>query len=110
MSVDGVRHDPRRDVATRVSDLPAADLLGCPARAFGRVQGRGDLGAAPPTGRPAAAGRPSPPVGGESSLSSAMARILSTTRRRHLFVTPGTLLRWHTDLVKRRWTFTRRRA
>jgi hypothetical protein len=27
-----------RDVATRVSDLPAADLLGCSASAFGRVK------------------------------------------------------------------------
>src|SRR4030088_333978 len=40
---------------------------------------------------------------------SALARILSTARRRQLFATPGTLLRWHADLVKRRWTFTRRR-
>jgi hypothetical protein len=29
-----------RDVATRVPDLPAADLLGCSARAFRRIQGR----------------------------------------------------------------------
>ncbi|MEV4020035.1 hypothetical protein AB0J35_57120 [Nonomuraea angiospora] len=25
-----------------------------------------------------------------------------------MFVTPGTLLRWHADLVRRRWTFKRR--
>ena len=39
-----------------------------------------------------------------------MARMLSTTSRRHLFVTPGTLLRWHADLVTRRWTFRRQRS
>src|SRR3981081_242312 len=45
----------------------------------------------------------------DGAAISALARILSTARRRQLFVTPGTLLRWHADLVKRRWTFTRRR-
>jgi hypothetical protein len=35
--------------------------------------------------------------------------MLTATRRRHLFVTPGTLLRWHANLVKRQWTFPRRR-
>jgi putative transposase len=36
-------------------------------------------------------------------------RRLSTTRRRQLslVVTPRTILRWHADLVKRRWTNTR---
>jgi hypothetical protein len=37
-----------------------------------------------------------------------MARLLSPSGRRRLFVTPGTLLRWHADLVRRRWTFKRR--
>jgi transposase InsO family protein len=45
----------------------------------------------------------------DRAILSALARILSTTRRQHLFVTPGTLLRWHADLVKRRWSFRRRR-
>src|SRR4030088_877237 len=47
------------------------------------------------------------PSWADRAVISALARILSRTRRRHLFVTPGTLLRWHADLVKRRWTFTR---
>ena len=38
-----------------------------------------------------------------------LARLLPTARRGQLFITPGTLLRWHADLVKRRWTFQRRR-
>jgi transposase len=49
------------------------------------------------------------PSWADRAIISALARILSTTRRRHLFVTPGTLLRWHAHLVKRRWTFKRQR-
>src|ERR1700716_655305 len=45
----------------------------------------------------------------DRAIISALARILSRTRRRHLFVTPGTLLRWHAHLVTRRWTFKRQR-
>src|SRR4030088_672720 len=50
------------------------------------------------------------PSWADRAVISALARMLSTTRRRHLFVTPGTLLRWHADLVKRRWTFKRQRS
>src|SRR3981081_3043756 len=49
------------------------------------------------------------PSWADRAVISALARILSTARRRHLFITPDTLLRWHADLVKRRWTFPRRR-
>ncbi|MEU6789350.1 hypothetical protein ABZ912_60095 [Nonomuraea angiospora] len=41
-------------------------------------------------------------------MISALARLLSPAGRRRLFVTPGTLLRRHADLVRRRWTFKRR--
>jgi putative transposase len=43
---------------------------------------------------------------------AALTRRLSTTHRRQLslVVTPRTLLRWHADLVKRRWTYARRTA
>src|SRR4030081_1791097 len=107
MSVDEVRHDPCRDVATRVSDLPAADLLGCSACAFRHVQGRPDPGVATPTGRPAASGRQAATVVGGSSrhqrTGPGTVHDPSPAAVRH----PGTLLRWHADLVKRRWTFTR---
>jgi transposase InsO family protein len=49
------------------------------------------------------------PSWADRAVISALARLLSTARRRHLFVTPGTLVRWHADLVKRRWTYQRRR-
>src|SRR4030081_2372804 len=49
------------------------------------------------------------PSWADRAVISALARILSTACRRQLFVTPGTLLRWHADLIKRRWTFTRQR-
>jgi transposase len=49
------------------------------------------------------------PCWADRALLSALARLLPKARRRQLFVTPGTLLRWHADLVRRRWTAKRRR-
>jgi hypothetical protein len=46
------------------------------------------------------------PTWADRALISALARLLPRARRRDLFVTPGTLLRWHTSLIKRRWTAT----
>jgi putative transposase len=46
----------------------------------------------------------------DRALISALARLLPQARRRNLFVTPGTLLRWHADLITRRWTTKRRRS
>jgi putative transposase len=47
---------------------------------------------------------------GRPAVLAALTRRLSTAHRRHLalIVTPRTLLRWHADLVKRRWTYQRR--
>jgi hypothetical protein len=53
--------------------------------------------------------RPRPSWADRAAIS-ALARLLTNLHRRHLFVTPGTLLRWHADLVKRRWTFKRQRT
>lgn len=44
------------------------------------------------------------PTWADRALLSALARLLPKARRRDLFVTPGTLLRWHNSLIKRRWT------
>src|SRR6266545_1924340 len=53
-------------------------------------------------GRPAL--RPS-----DRALLAAAARLLPPARRHGLLVTPQTLLRWHRQLVGRRWTYARAR-
>jgi putative transposase len=42
--------------------------------------------------------------------SSLLARLLPPRRRHGLVVTPVTLLRWHRELVRRRWTYPQRRS
>jgi putative transposase len=52
--------------------------------------------------------RPSLEAADRASLA-ALARLLPRRRRRGLIVTPQTLLRWHRELVRRKWTRPRRR-
>ena len=40
----------------------------------------------------------------DRALLAALARLLPGPRRHGLLVTPQTLLRWHRDLIRRRWT------
>ena len=44
----------------------------------------------------------------DRAIISGLARLVSRTRRNGLLVKPGTLLRWHRDLVKRRWTYSKK--
>ena len=46
----------------------------------------------------------------DRAILSALARLLPGGHRRHLrlIVSPRTLLRWHADLVRRRWAYPRR--
>jgi len=44
----------------------------------------------------------------DRAVFAALTRLLSPVCRRHRIVTPATILRWHRDLVKRRWTQPRR--
>jgi putative transposase len=44
----------------------------------------------------------------DRALLAALARLLPPRRRRGLVVTPQTLLRWHRDLVRRKWAQPRR--
>jgi putative transposase len=41
---------------------------------------------------------------------AAASRLLPRARWRSFFVTPDTLVRWHRDVVRRRWTYPRRRC
>src|SRR5262249_1941036 len=46
----------------------------------------------------------------DRALLTALSRVLSRQRwKSSLFVTPATLLRWHRELVARRWTYPQRR-
>jgi transposase InsO family protein len=49
------------------------------------------------------------PSWADRAILSALGRLLPRIRRQGLFITPRTLLRWHADLVKRRWTYPKRR-
>ena len=46
----------------------------------------------------------------DRALLAGLSRFLRRERRGRLFVRPETFLRWHRDLVRRRWTYPRRRS
>src|SRR5947209_2557340 len=46
----------------------------------------------------------------DRAMFAALTRLLSQAGQLHRIVAPATMLRWHRDLVTRRWTQPRRRA
>jgi transposase len=50
------------------------------------------------------------PSWADRAVVAALVRLLPRSRRIGLFVTSGTVLRWHADLVKRRWIYKRTRS
>ena len=46
----------------------------------------------------------------DRAVLAGLSRLLSSVRRGRFFVQPETLLRWHRDLVRRRWTYPHRRS
>ena len=45
----------------------------------------------------------------DRAVLAGLSRLLSPLRRGHFFVQPEILLRWHRDLVPRRWAYSHRR-
>jgi putative transposase len=45
----------------------------------------------------------------DRALLAALSRVLPRARRHSFLVQPATLLRWHRELVRRRWSYARRR-
>jgi len=46
----------------------------------------------------------------DRALFAGLSRLLTRARQRGFFVHPATLLRWHRDLIRRRWTYPHRRS
>jgi putative transposase len=46
----------------------------------------------------------------DRAVLAGLARLLPRPSWRRLFIQPTTLLRWHRELVRRRWTYPRRPA
>jgi putative transposase len=97
-----------RGLPTRLSDArPRAELAGA-ARPGRRRQGRRDSCASTRGRRPAPT-QPRPRLSwADRARLSALSRLLSANRRRLRLVSPRTLLRWHAQLVARRWSYPRR--
>src|SRR4051794_16645545 len=95
------------DPTTRLPHARTPAELAGAARPIRRSQGRRDPRTAT-RGRGAARHHQRPTLTWvDRAFLSAVARLLPTQLRRLRLVSPRTLLRWHAQLIARRWTYPR---
>ena len=95
-----------RDPSTVVPAVLPGIAVACAAGAEFCLQGRRAAHVAPRGPGAAASGDPAAGGLGRPAVLAGLARLLPRPSWNRVFVRPETLLRWHQDLVRRRWSST----